>query len=345
MEKTLRLVVATPSVVDRSRLVRTLSKCRYVTVTAQPADLSETYTICEAQEPDIVLLGKDYATSDEFVCMKSLFYAVRARWIIIADPTRKPPSPRTAVTDQAREPSVTVAMSPDELMAEIRAVADLQRRSGRRVRTPAPAQALARPRTDRLILIGASTGGVDALLNVLAGLPTNAPPVAVVQHTGQGFSESLIRLLDRRASVEVRAAANGMVLLPGLVCLGAGTAAHLRIGGNPARTLRAVLASGPPVSGHVPSVDELFRSAVPFASSVIAVLLTGMGRDGAAGMLELRQAGASTIAQDEASSVVYGMPRAAWESGAAEVRLPLAQIAPEVLRLSSQDIDQKAVLR
>ena len=236
-------------------------------------------------------------------------------------------------------------MAPEELMAELRAVLILKNREKRPPRPPAPALVIARPRNDRLILIGASTGGVDALLNVLAGLPANTPPVAVVQHTGQGFSDSLIRLLDRRAAVEVRGAIDGMALLPGLVCLAAGTAAHLRIGGHPTRTLRAQFAAGPPVSGHTPSVDELFRSAVPFAGSVIAVLLTGMGRDGAAGMLALRQAGASTIAQDEASSVVYGMPRAAWESGAAEVSLPLDQIAPEILRLCSQDAEQRAVAK
>ncbi len=132
--------------------------------------------------------------------------------------------------------------------------------------------------TDRVVLIGASTGGVDALLTVLAGFPKTAPPIAIVQHTGQGFSESLIRLLDRRATVEVRAARDGMLLEPGTACIAAGMPAHLRLSGAPGRHLRATLSGQDPVSGHLPSVDELFRSALPFARKVVAVLLTGMGR-------------------------------------------------------------------
>jgi two-component system chemotaxis response regulator CheB len=338
--KMLRLVVATPSVVDRSRLARTLARCPGVKVIGQPGDLSETYTLCEAQEPDIVLLARDYVAGDEFRCMASLFQAVGANWIEIADAPRRSSLPPG---EAGRAPLVWPDMPADELQAAIRAVGLIRPRGKLPIRPVASRLAGIRP--ERLILIGASTGGVDALLTVLAGLPANAPPVAVVQHTGQGFSDSLIRLLDRRASVDVKGAADGMVLSPGLVCLAAGTGAHLRVGGGTGRAFRAMLSPGLPVSGHVPSVDELFRSAVPFASLVIAVLLTGMGRDGAAGMLALRQAGAATIAQDEASSVVYGMPRAAWESGAADVKLPLSQIAPEILRLCTQEAGSRTVVR
>jgi two-component system chemotaxis response regulator CheB len=343
MGKIMRLVVATPSAVDRSRLARALGQSAKVAVIAQPSDLSETYTICEAQEPDVVLLAESYAASDEFDCMKSLFYAVGAHWIVIGDPARRPRS--VAAVHNRGEPVILASMSGGELMAEIERLVQLRGRPARPERASPPAQVLARPRSDRLILIGASTGGVDALLNVLSALPANAPPVAVVQHTGQGFSDSLIRLLDRRATVEVRGAVDGLMLAPGLVCVAAGTAGHLRVGGHPDRMLRALITPGPPVSGHTPSVDELFHSAVSFAPKVVAVLLTGMGRDGAAGMLALRRAGAETIAQDEASSVVYGMPRAAWESGAAASRLPLHEIAPAVLRLCSHDPEHRAMHR
>ncbi len=343
MGKIMRLVVATPSLVDRSRLARALGHSAKVAVIAQPSDLSETYTVCEAQEPDVVLLAESYAASDEFDCMKSLFSAVGAHWIVIGDATRRPQS--VSAGNPGREPVILASMSCGELIAEIERMVLLRGQPTRRERAALPAQVFAPPRSDRLILIGASTGGVDALLNVLSALPANAPPVAVVQHTGQGFSDSLIRLLDRRTTVEVKGAVDGLILAPGRACVAAGTTGHLRMAGHPDRMLRAVIAPGPPVSGHTPSVDELFHSAVPFAPKVVAVLLTGMGRDGAAGMLALRRAGAETIAQDEASSVVYGMPRAAWESGAAASRLPLQEIAPAVLRLCSHEPEYRTIHR
>ncbi len=345
MDRILNLVIATPSAVERSRLARIVTQCRNVRLIAQTADLSETYTICEAQEPDIVLVGRGYAESDEFTCMKSLFYAVKAHWIVIGDARSRQGAASTTGASAVTEPLVSATMTPDEIMAEIRAVLQLRTRTARPDWRASAAPAMVRPRTDRVILIGASTGGVDALLTVLAALPPDSPPVAIVQHTGLGFSDSLIRLLDRRTQLQVRAATDGLVLGTGTACVGAGTAAHLRLTGSPTRVLKASLMRGPAVSGHLPSVDELFRSAQPFATSVVAVLLTGMGRDGAAGMLALRNAGAATIAQDESSSVVYGMPRAAWEMGAAQVRLPLGQIAAEIARLCSQGADARVGMR
>jgi two-component system, chemotaxis family, protein-glutamate methylesterase/glutaminase len=122
-----------------------------------------------------------------------------------------------------------------------------------------------------------------------------------------------------------------MAMRTGRVCLAAGSGGHMRLTGG--HSLRISLLPGPAVSGHTPSVDELFRSAVPIAGRVVAALLTGMGRDGADGLLALRQQGATTIGQDEATSVVYGMPRAAQEIGAVQRQLPLNQIGAGLLRL------------
>jgi two-component system chemotaxis response regulator CheB len=190
------------------------------------------------------------------------------------------------------------------------------------------------------VLIGASTGGVDALLTVLASFPVDCPPTAIVQHTGRGFSDSLIALLDRRCAARVVAAKDGSPLQPGTVCVAAGCDGHLRLLGS--GSLRCQVSPGEPVSGHVPSVDELFRSAVPFADRVVAALLTGMGRDGAEGLLALRRKGATTIGQDEASAVVYGMPRAAFELGAVQTQLGLNRIGPEILRHCQPEPDLAA---
>lgn len=182
---------------------------------------------------------------------------------------------------------------------------------------------------DRVILIGASTGGVDALLAVLSRFPENCPPTLVVQHTGTGFGESLAGLLNRQCLPKVRLATEPVPIRRGQILIGAGTRTHLVIDGRAGT--RASCLADMPVSGHIPSVDMLFASAVPFASRISAALLTGMGRDGANGMKALYDSGAFTIAQNEASCVVYGMPRAAVQNGSVHKILPLDRIAEALL--------------
>lgn len=210
--------------------------------------------------------------------------------------------------------------NPERAAAEIAVSSDTIARSGA-------------ARLERIVLIGASTGGIDALLKVLAAYPADSPPTAIVQHTGQGYSDSLVRVLSRGCAAKVMAAQDGMFLDRGMVCVAAGTIGHLRL--IPGDRLRCSLAVGPAISGHMPSVDALFRSALPIASRVVAVLLTGMGSDGAAGLLELSRAGSMTIGQDEDTSVVYGMPRVAFNLGAVRRQLPLPGIGATIMGLCS----------
>lgn len=200
---------------------------------------------------------------------------------------------------------------------------------------PRPGSAVPPRGDDRVILIGASTGGVDALLNVLSRFPADCPPTLVVQHTGSGFGESLASLLNRQCLPQVRLATGSATVERGQILIGAGTKAHLVL--QKGSATRATLLEEGPVSGHVPSVDMLFHSAVPVAARVTAALLTGMGRDGAAGMKALHDAGACTIAQDQASCVVYGMPRAAVEAGAVRRVLPLDRIGDALLAAPTTD--------
>ena len=183
----------------------------------------------------------------------------------------------------------------------------------------------------RIVAIGASTGGVDALLAVLSRFPRNCPPTVITQHMPGTFTGSFARRLDQHCAAEVREATNGAALEPGRIHLAPGGEAHLEVIGRTGRVCR--LREGPPVSGHRPSVDALFASVARLRVPAVGVILTGMGDDGARGLLAMRQAGASTFGQDEATSLVYGMPRAAFEMGAVEARLPLAKIAPAVLAL------------
>jgi len=331
-----RLLVATSSAVTRGRLIKALSDHSGLNVIGSAVDLSETYTLAEAMEPDVVLVAQEYTTVPEWDCMRSLFYALNSRWVGIL-----PAPPAVAAPARTDPPTVHPGMTGAQLFAAIEQARSVGRTAADTgLAVPAPDLRL---RRDRLVLIGASTGGVDALLSVLSSFPADCPPTAVVQHTGRNFSESLIRLLDRRCRATVIPAYSGLILRPGTICVAAGSEGHLRLSEGDA--MRCAVTSGPPVSGHMPSVDELFRSAVPVADRVVAALLTGMGRDGAAGLLELRNGGATTLAQDEDSSVVYGMPGAAWDMGAVQQRLPLQKIGAEILRACAQISEGSSVAR
>lgn len=334
------VIVAGPNPAMRMRLVKAIGVVPGFQVISQASDLPSTYTAAEALEPDVVLVARDLTQLPEFALMRSLFRALDARWIPVDHCGAG--SPRTVLPGTsetaADNPPVDTAQTPAEIAAQI--MAALHRSNPRHpLHALAPNRSVAPKNPGKLILIGASTGGVDALLAVLSALPADCPPVAVVQHTGQGFSESLIRLLDRRCAVTVEAAQDGMELRPGRVCVAAGCTGHLRIGPN--KPYRARLESGPLVSGHLPSVDALFHSAVFAGSDIIAALLTGMGRDGAHGLLALRKVGAMTNGQDEDSSVVYGMPRAAWEIGAVRQQLRLSDIAGAILRACAADSENR----
>lgn len=182
---------------------------------------------------------------------------------------------------------------------------------------------------DRFVLIGASTGGTEAIKALLANMPADGPGVVIVQHMLPEFTGSFAEYLNSNSPMEVREAQDGDFLQQGRVLLGPGT--HhmvLRATGN---RYRVHLKAGPLVNGHRPSVDVLFKSgARELGSRAIGALLTGMGRDGAQGLLEMRQSGARTLAQDEESCVIFGMPKEAIELDAAEQVVSLQRM-PEVL--------------
>jgi two-component system chemotaxis response regulator CheB len=253
-----------------------------------------------------------------------------------------------------RRPSVVAALPPEPPPAPVaRAPANREDRgalapsrlepaavqlAGRRPLHPPPRSGLVRlvapgavsAHTRKLVLIGASTGGTEAIRAVLERLPAEVPPIAIVQHIPAMFSRAFADRLNTICAMEVREAAEGDELRPGLALVAPGNF-HLLLQHGTGR-YRARISDGPMVWHQRPAVDLLFKSAVDAAAPhTVAVLLTGMGRDGAEGMLALRQRGARTIAQDEESSVVYGMPRVAAELGAAEQIVPLERVAESIL--------------
>ncbi len=188
--------------------------------------------------------------------------------------------------------------------------------------------------TEKVILVGASTGGTEALKIFLETLPPDAPGIVVVQHMPEKFTSAFAKRIDSLCRVEVKEAESGDGVFTGRALIAPGNR-HTLLKRSGARYYVEVK-EGPLVARHRPSVDVLFRSGARYAgANAIGVIMTGMGDDGARGLLEMKEAGAATIAQDEASCVVFGMPKEAIKRGAVDKVLPLRAIAGEVLRMCS----------
>lgn len=197
-----------------------------------------------------------------------------------------------------------------------------------------PLQATRRPvsNASRIIFVGASTGGTEAVKQFLHGIPADCPPILIVQHMPQSFTGSFAARLDSLSQPRVIESKGGEIVETGTVYIAPGHS-HLRIRRNGAGYATELLAT-PPVNRHRPSVDVLFDSAAEIVGrNAIGVILTGMGKDGACGLLRMRQAGARTFGQDEASCVVYGMPREAAIIGAVEEVAGIADLPRRVLAL------------
>lgn len=221
------------------------------------------------------------------------------------------------------------------IAAKVRAAARSRPRRVRREDQAAPAP-LKAPlvSSEKLVIIGASTGGTEAIREVLEPLPSNCPAILIAQHMPGGFTRSFAQRLNRLCRLGVKEAEDGERILPGYAYIAPGEA-HLKLHRSGANYL-VQLDNGPPVNRHRPSVDVLFESAARHAGrNAIGVLLTGMGKDGARGLLAMREAGAATLAQDQETSLVFGMPREAIALGAASEVVALDQVASRLMALAA----------
>lgn len=319
----MKILIAHESPPVQARVRRAIaaanSGARFLTATS----LTGTYDLSEHSEPDCVVISEEMASYAEFELLSSLLAIMNIACIILTGgaPVRQPhllQGGLLRVPERGLERQIGKAIQTARLTTSV----------GRNKAKLASATATYDPR--KLILMGASTGGIDALLTVTQHFHGDCPPVLIVQHTGSGFVRSLIRLLNSAAPANVTAAENGTRLKNGHVYLAPDDQFHLTLA--PGREPRIALRSGPAESGHRPSIDTLFSSALHVARHVSAALLTGMGKDGASGLTRLRHAGAHTIGQDQHSSVVYGMPRVAMEMGGVCEQLPIDAIGPALLR-------------
>lgn len=327
-------------VVDDSRAMRALLRACLerdpgVRVVAEAGDPYEARAAIKAAAPDVILLDINLPKMDGLAFLERLM-RLRPTPVIMVS---------TAVGDGAAAALAALELGafdcvpkPAHPEARHNPFPDLAARVRAAARAPVGALGSRPPRaaaTDyrpgRSVLgIGASTGGVEALVRLLAGFPPTCPPTVVTQHMPPGFTGRFARRLDAQCAAEVREATAGAPLVPGRVYLAPGDA-HLEVSGRTRRVCR--LTDGPSDSGHRPSCDVMFASLARLGPDGVGVILTGMGRDGAAGLLALRAAGGRTLGQDAATSLVYGMPRAAFEAGAVERQLGLAAIPAAALAL------------
>lgn len=292
------------------------------------SNLNQAYGISERDQPDIVVVSGDLARTADFPMFAKLLKSMGLTCVVL-----------TAGSQMFAEGAVSLNVSE---MAEAGGLGAwiVQQRGLAPVKTlPHPKILCATkpkecaPGAWRTVVIGASTGGVEALLEVLSHYASDCPPTLIVQHIGPAFLPGLVTRLNCNCAAEVCAAEQGMRLRPGRVILASGNVAHLTLdsGGD-----RCRITKGQPISGHMPSADALFLSAAALGEGCVGVVLTGMGRDGAEGLAAIRHAGGWTIGQDAESAVVYGMPRAAAILGAVVQELPLGQIGPAILKAAAR---------
>ncbi|UCD53635.1 MAG: chemotaxis response regulator protein-glutamate methylesterase [Phycisphaerales bacterium] len=343
LNKTTRVLVVDDSAIVRKILTQELGKHSEIEVVGTAPDPYIARDKIVALNPDVLTLDVEMPRMDGITFLRKLMKHRPMPVIVLSSLT--PQGGKTALealeagaVEVMCKPggSFTVGDMCDVLVEKIKAASTA--RIEKRVST-AP-QGVSQPRrlsmvetTNKIFAIGASTGGVQALTLVLSALPANAPGTVVVQHMPAHFTTSFAQRLDGECAMSVKEAEDGDRVVPGRVLIAPG-GWHMvlcRSGAN----YYVALKNGPPVCRQRPSVEVLFNSAAKYAgANAVGAILTGMGDDGATGLLNMRQAGAHTIAQDEQTCVVFGMPKEAIARGGAEEIVPLDRVPERLLRLS-----------
>lgn len=357
---TIRVLVVDDSAVMRALLQHRLEREPDITVVGAASNAAEARQLIKALDPDVVTLDIEMPGMDGLSFLEKIM-ALRPTPVILVSGVTERGADATvrglqlgavgclaksqlrldagesdggALARMVREAANVRLRPPTQTPA---ARAPLTRATA--VLSPSPAAPPTVATLPEVIVIGSSTGGVEALHVLLSEFPADCPPTLIVQHINGCFAGAIAQSLDRAVRPRVMLAETDMILRPGMVVLAPGNEKHLQVARAGAQGLRCVLREGDPVSGHRPSVDRLFASLATtlgpecgpeHAPAALAILLTGMGQDGAEGMAALASCGARTIAQDQASCVVFGMPRAAIELGAAREVLPLDRIAARI---------------
>lgn len=339
--KKIRVLVVDDSALVRDILMRELARDPEIDVVGSAPDPYVARDKIVELKPDVITLDVEMPRMDGLTFLRKLMRHYPLPVIVVSSLTQHGGEIALEALDSG---AVEVMCKPGaaytvgdlsvELIDKIKAASRVQvkKRTGAEGGVKQVTRLAMTQTTNKVLAIGASTGGTEALASVLSALPSNAPGTCVVQHMPEHFTRSFANRLNDMCAMEVREAENGDTVSPGKVLIAPGNF-HMLLKRSGAVYFVEVK-SGPLVTRHRPSVDVLFKSVSRYAGrNAVGVLMTGMGADGADGLLEMKKQGASTIAQDEASCVVFGMPKEAIERGAADHVVGLSKIPAKILQL------------
>jgi two-component system chemotaxis response regulator CheB len=339
--KPIRVLIIDDSALIRQLLTHILGADKEINVVGTAPDPFVARDKIKELNPDVVTLDLEMPRMDGLTFLEKLMAMRPMPVVVVSTLTQKGADAalralELGAVDYVGKPRIDVQNGVTELGTEL--IAKVKTAAVARVSTRSRGESVSKPivfdhrlsTEGRIVAIGASTGGVETLQQLLTAMPANIPATLVTQHMPPGFTASFAKRLDARCAMSVTEAADGARVLPGHVYIAPG-GRHLELVRSGAHYF-CRLHDGSNVSGHRPSVDVLFTSfAAAAGKNALGVILTGMGSDGAAGLLKMREAGAHTVGQDEASCVIYGMPKAAKLLGAVETELPLSKIPQEIL--------------
>jgi two-component system chemotaxis response regulator CheB len=336
-----RVLVVDDSPTMRGLITAVLSQDPDVSVIGQAGDAMEARAAIKQLNPDVVTLDIEMPNMNGLEFLEKIMKLRPMPVIMVSTMTHRGAEATLAALeigafDCIAKPQPGDARPFGELAEKVKAAARSQHRHSPVLHAPTTSVS---PAADfrvgrKIVAIGSSTGGVEALIAVLQKFPRNCPPTVITQHMPPTFTKSFAERLNRLCAPVVEEATDGARLEIGKIYLAPGGDRHLQVANASAPCCRLV--ERPPVNGHRPSVDVLFDSVAELAGrNAVGVILTGMGRDGASGLLKMRHAGARTVGQNEKTCVVYGMPRVAYELGAVEHQLPLTSIGEEILKLTA----------
>ncbi len=339
---TVRVLIVDDSALIRQMLTSILSSDPEIEVIGSAPDPLVARQKIKSLNPDVITLDVEMPKMDGLSFLEKIMRLRPMPVVMVSTLTQKGADTtiealEIGAVDFVGKPTMDVQAGMEGLKEELITKVKTAARARVQARADGPTKVRqARPgpgymSTDKITAIGSSTGGVEALRAVLTAMPPDSPAILITQHMPGQFTGRFAERLNGQAAVKIKEAVDGERVIPGHVYIAPGDK-HLKLarsGGN----YMCKVEDGPLVSGHKPSVDVLFQSVAETAGpNSIGVILTGMGKDGAKGMLEMRNAGAVTLGQDEATSLVYGMPKAAKLAGAVQHEMALSKIADEILK-------------
>ena len=335
----IRVLIVEDSLVFRELLVQNLNADPAITVVATAKDPFEARDAILKYHPDVMTLDVELPKMDGIEFLRKLMPQYPLPVVVISSLSERVFDALNAgAVDFVAKPSGAnraqmEAFMKNELAVKIKVASVAKVGKFKKAPDQMPSQHLSEGTGDLVVAIGASTGGTEAISTVIKEFGTDIPGVVVVQHMPPGFTEMYANRMNNQCRVRVKEARTGDQVLPGQVLIAPGGDAHMRLV-KVNGIYQVVIKPGPKVNGHCPSVDVLFESVAEVAGNkALGIILTGMGGDGAKGLLSMRKKGVRTIGQDESTCVVYGMPKVAYDIGAVEYQEKLPDIAKRTYSL------------